>query len=92
MLMLIIASGVVVFIRRRRSVEYKSLEASDFDLGPVDDDDDEEEEEKKKGEDQGDRDAANRHGEADRGLEQSRRSEDEDRRALLPSTKGCNNK
>ncbi|KAL2844253.1 ASST-domain-containing protein [Aspergillus pseudodeflectus] len=87
MLMLIIASGVMVFIRRRRRVEYKSLEASDFDLGPVDDDDDEEEKE-----DQGDRDAANRHGEADQGLEQSRRSEDEDRRALLPSTKGCNDK
>jgi hypothetical protein len=94
MLMLIIASGVMVFIRRRRRVEYKSLEASDFDLGRVDDDDDEEEEEekKKKGEDQGDCDAANRHGEADQGLEQSRRSEDEDRRALLPNTKGCNNK
>jgi hypothetical protein len=88
-LALIIVSGVLVYIRRRRNVEYKSLEASDFDLGPVDDDDDDDREEEKKKEEEGargDDGVLNRGREADEGLEQSRGSEDEDRHALLHTT------
>jgi hypothetical protein len=85
-LALIIGSGVLVYIRRRRNVEYKSLEASDFDLGPVDDDYDEEEEEEEEEEvkeAQCDDGVRNRDSEADEGLEQSGVSEDEGRHALL---------
>jgi hypothetical protein len=83
-LALVIGSGVLVYIRRQRNVEYKSLEASDFDLGPVEDDDDEEEGGKKEEEGgQGDEGLANIDSEADEGLEQSGGSEDEARHALL---------
>ncbi|KAL3445290.1 ASST-domain-containing protein [Aspergillus insuetus] len=82
-LALVIVSGVLIYIRRRRNVEYKSLEASDFDLGPVEDDDNEGEEEAEEKEAQCDDGVANRDSEADEGLEQSGGSEDEARHALL---------
>ncbi|KAJ0424776.1 ASST-domain-containing protein [Aspergillus carlsbadensis] len=63
---LIIASAVVVYIRRRRGMDYKSLQASDFDLGPVDDEYDSDEEERV----QVDYGVAYRHREADEAQEQ----------------------
>ncbi|KAL2820430.1 ASST-domain-containing protein [Aspergillus granulosus] len=78
-LTLMIVSGVVVCIRRRRSIEYNSLEASDFDLGPVGDDDDDTV--------QDEDGVANGRDEGYEDLEKLRVGEDqdEDRHPLLPS-------